>query len=256
MPSPRNLREAKAVRSGMPITELDSGALREWERIASHIGAERSRAKPERQWRVRLLGRTAWALGVAVLPFVALVRVAVFLYARAGYPTGLALAAGAACTAAIVTGYAAWAWHRLTGRLELGLLARRVAIPLVLAYCGYTLLYLSSTHAKSPDVRHYYSTVHPLLRVALSTLILVDRNLVVTDLARRPEDYRTMRLPANDGSLHFVQADGYAHAADLRTEGRNAIKNRLVQAYFWAMGFRTLRHVGTADHLHVELPVH
>jgi hypothetical protein len=28
-----------------------------------------------------------------------------------------------------------------------------------------------------------------------------------------------------------------------------------VQLYFWSMGFSTLRHVGTADHLHVELPL-
>jgi hypothetical protein len=26
-----------------------------------------------------------------------------------------------------------------------------------------------------------------------------------------------------------------------------------VQFYFWLMGFDTRRHVGTADHLHVEL---
>jgi len=25
--------------------------------------------------------------------------------------------------------------------------------------------------------------------------------------------------------------------------------------YFWSMGFATLRHVGTGDHLHVELPL-
>jgi len=26
-----------------------------------------------------------------------------------------------------------------------------------------------------------------------------------------------------------------------------------VQVYFWGMGFNTLRHVGTADHLHVDV---
>src|SRR2546425_12972534 len=64
-----------------------------------------------------------------------------------------------------------------------------------------------------------------------------------------------MGLAPNDGSLHYVQRDGYAHAADLRTAGRGELKNRLVQAYFWSMGFATLRDVGTGDHLHVELPV-
>jgi len=56
--------------------------------------------------------------------------------------------------------------------------------------------------------------------------------------------------------LHYPQPDGYVHAIDLRTAGRGFVRNRLVQAYFWSMGFVTLRHVGTADHLHVELPVH
>ena len=125
----------------------------------------------------------------------------------------------------------------------------------MVAYCGYALIYLSSGNAKSDRVRAYYTSLHPLLRVALSTWILVDRDLLITDLTRRPADYPAMGLPVSDGSLHYVQRDGYAHAVDLRTEGRSGVKNRVVQAYFWSMGFATLRHLGTADHLHVELPV-
>jgi len=104
-------------------------------------------------------------------------------------------------------------------------------------------------------VRAYYGSLHPLLRVALSTLILADRDLVVTDLARSPEAYAGMGLAPNDGSLHYVQRDGYTHAADLRTAGRSELKNALVRVSFWSMGFATLRHMGTGDHLHVELPV-
>jgi hypothetical protein len=181
--------------------------------------------------------------------------VAVFLYQHEGWPTAFALAGGVACTAGVVTAYGTWAWHRITGRVRLALIARRFALPLVVAYCGYTLIYLSSANAKSERVRAYYASLHPLLRVALSTLILVDRDAVITDLARRPEDYQAMGLPPNDGSLHYVQSDGYAHAADLRTAGRGMVKNRLIQLYFWSMGFETLRHMGTGDHLHVELPV-
>ena len=162
---------------------------------------------------------------------------------------------GTACTAGVVTAYAALAWHRFTGRVRLALVARRFALPLVVAYCGYALIYLSSANAKSERVQAYYTSLHPLLRVALSTLIIADRDLVVTDLARGPGDYAAMGLAPNDGSLHYVQRDGYAHAADLRTAGRGVLKNRLVQLYFWSMGFATLRHVGTGDHLHVELPL-
>jgi hypothetical protein len=190
-----------------------------------------------------------------VLPFLAFVKVAVYLYQREGWPTALALAGGIACTAAVVTAYGAWAWHRFIGRVRLALVARRFALPLVVAYCGYALIYLSSANAKSERVRAYYASLHPLLRVALSTLIIADRDVVITDLARGPEDYTAMGLAPNDGSLHYVQRDGYAHAADLRTAGRGIVKNRLVQLYFWSMGFGTLRHTGTSDHLHVELPV-
>src|SRR6185437_13878832 len=111
-------------------------------------------------------------------------------------------------------------WHRVTGRARLGLVARRFALPFVVAYCGYALIYLSSANAKSERVQAYYTSLHPLLRVALPTLIIADRELVVTDLARGQVDYAAMGLATNDGSLHYVQRDGYAHAVDLRTAGR------------------------------------
>ena len=239
----------------MTIPPLDSSALREWERIAAGPGTAGPPAEHGATWPSRVVRLAAKALVVALLPFLALVKVAVFLYSHEGYSTVLALAGGTACTAVVVTAYAAWAWHRLTGRVQLAILARRFALPLVVAYCGYALIYLSSAHAKSERVRAYYASLHPLLRVALSTLILADRDLVVTDLARGPEDYAAMGLAPNDGSLHYVQRDGYAHAADLRTACRSELKNALVRVYFWGMGFTTLRHVGTGDHLHVELPV-
>ena len=239
----------------MSSPRLESRALREWERITAPPARARRHRRGLGPWATLVLRLAAKTILVALLPFFALVRVAVFLYEHEGWPTALALAGGTACTAAVVTAYGAWVWHRLTGRVRLGLVARRVALPFVVAYCAYALLYLSTANAKSERVREYYASLHPLLRVALSTLILADRDLVITDLARRPEDYTAMGLLTNDGTLHYVQHDGYAHAADLRTAGRNEIGNRLVQAYFWGMGFATLRHVGTADHLHVELPV-
>ena len=85
---------------------------------------------------------------MALLPFLVLVKVAVFLYTREGYSTVLALACGTACTAAIVTAYAALVWHHFTGRVRLALVARRFALPLVVAYCAYALIYLSTANAK------------------------------------------------------------------------------------------------------------
>ena len=68
-------------------------------------------------------------------------------------------------------------------------------------------------------------------------------------------DYTRSNLPVRDRSLHFTQRDGYVHAVDLRTNGRSWLRNSFTRAYFTLMGFHTLRHVGTADHLHVSLPV-
>jgi hypothetical protein len=155
-------------------------------------------------------------------------------------------------TIGLVTLYASWLVRTLTARPPVLLLAKWVALPLVVCYCGFSLLYLSRVNAK-PDARAYYSSVHPLLRLALSTWILVDDRLVVTDMRRAREDYAKMGLPVNETSLHYRQADGWVHAVDLRTADRGWFRNRLVQLYFWGMGFNTLRHVGTADHLHVDL---
>ena len=76
---------------------------------------------------------------------------------------------------------------------------------------------------------------------------------MVTDALRQPVDYSNMGLPTLDNSLHFVQHDGFVHAVDLRTIGRTEWRNALMIGYFRLMGLKTLRHVGTADHLHVSL---
>jgi len=57
----------------------------------------------------------------------------------------------------------------------------------------------------------------------------------------------------NGRSKHYEQPDGWVHAVDLRTKSNGEIRNRAVQLYFEVMGFSTLRHVGTADHLHVQM---
>jgi len=192
---------------------------------------------------------------IVALPFVVLVRLSVFYYLKVGLAPWSAIAAGALFALLLVAGYAAWISHRLTGRARYTTMMKWVALPLVVGWCGYALLSIKSANAKTDDVRAYYTGVHPILRVALSTVILFDSRLVATDFARRPTDYSRMRLPVYDRTLHYVQSDGWVHAVDLRTNGRSEVKNLAVQAYFWVMGFDTLRHVGTADHLHVELPL-
>lgn len=191
---------------------------------------------------------------VVALPFVVYVRSSVFLYAHAT-PPWLAVTLGALLTTGVVAGYAAWLSRRACGRARLSAMARWILVPVAAAWCGYAVLYLARVNAKSDAVRQYYSAVHPVLRVALATAILVDQDMVVTDMRRVPEDYARMRLPANDRTKHYRQPNGWVHAVDLRTRERGELRNRAVQLYFWMMGFDTLRHVGTADHLHVQLQV-
>jgi len=191
---------------------------------------------------------------VLLLPFAALLRVATFLYVERDVATWTAVGAGVVAASVVVTAYAAYVWKKLTGRVRIRVVAQRVAFPLVLLYCLYGLLYLSAENVKDIQERAYFGSLHPLLRLSLSTVVLVDRDIVVTDIGRTPEDYRAMGLEAQEVSLHYPQDDGFVHAVDLRTAGRGPVRNWLTNTYFRALGFHTLRHVGTADHLHVSLP--
>jgi hypothetical protein len=178
----------------------------------------------------------------------------VYLHAERGVSAWLALAAGVLVTAAIVTAYGVRVAGKLKGGPPVKAVALRFALPLVSFYALYCVLYLSSAHFKSPAERSYYRTIHPLLRMALATGVLVDRRAVITDVARTPDDYARMGLPVQHGSLHLPQRDGYVRAVDVRTAGRSWVRNTAAVVYFRVMGFQTLRHVGTADHLHVSLP--
>ena len=75
----------------------------------------------------------------------------------------------------------------------------------------------------------------------------------MTDANRQPEDYRKMGLKSKKNSLHYQQSNGFVHAFDVRTKNRSWLRNGLLQLYFKAMGFNTLRHGGTGDHLHISL---
>jgi len=231
------------------LAKLRREATREWQR------KRKEKPPAPKDWRLlgaALLQGLLRLVAIVALPFVVLVRGAVFFYEYGNAPSWIALLVAALLTIGLVTLYASWLVRSFAGRPPVLLLAKWVALPLVVFYCGFSLLYLSRVNAK-PDVGAYYRMVHPLLRLALSTWLLVDDKLVVTDMRRAREDYARMGLPVNETSLHYRQADGWVHAVDLRTANRGWFRNRLVQLYFWGMGFNTLRHVGTADHLHVDL---
>jgi len=190
---------------------------------------------------------------LAVLPFIVLIRGGVFAYSAWGVGTWPALILAALTTAFLLGAYAWLVGHRLGAGQGLQRLFTRGAMGVGVAYVIYTLVFVASANVKSEAVRAEYRSLHPLLRVASSALVLVDPASVITDAGRTPEDYWLMGLPPNEASLHFEQDDGFVHALDLRTSARGELRNRAVELAFWALGFHSLRHVGTADHLHVSL---
>ena len=204
-----------------------------------------------RRWSVRLLLLT----GALVLPSLVMVRASVEYYRRWG-GDGWAAVGAAALTTTVVWIVYAWVVRvRVQGRFTVPRAVIGTIAAAVLVYVVYLLVYLSSANAKTPQVRDEFTAVHPVLRVTLSTILLVDRGALVTDAARTIEDYDRWGLPRAESSLHFEQSDGFVHAFDLRTRGRPEVWNHVVAVYFQLAGLRTLRHVGTADHLHVSLPV-
>ena len=188
------------------------------------------------------------------LPFFLLVRGSVLSHRILGTHGWVSVGFGASLATLGLAVLAAWLWRRLTGRDRFLVIARNVALPGVAIFCLYSLGWLSSLNAKSPEIHDLYGELHPSLRLAIGTVILVDPDVVITEIERMPSDYRRMGLSPVDRSLHFAQPDGWIHAVDLRTRGRNDLHNGLSRLYFRVMGFRALRHGGTGDHLHVALP--
>lgn len=201
-----------------------------------------------------VLGLGKFAL-ILALPFLVYVRFAVGLYSDGGLSPAMSVVGAGMVTAALLAGYATWLSRRFKGKARTESILRWVAIPSLVAWATYSLFHLASANAKSDEVRREYRLLHPVLRIAVATAIMGDGDLVLTDSRRVASDYTRMGLRINDRTKHYEQKNGWVHAVDLRTNGRSEIRNRALQTYFAVMGFQTLRHVGTADHLHIQLAV-
>lgn len=188
-------------------------------------------------------------------PFVVLVRISIYMYSNYQLNSWLALTTGVAVTILLLIGYGLFLAFRYGKGTWVNKQLTQGIVILVMSYTLYGLFYYSSLNTKTDEIRSYYRSLHPIIRVALSTTTLADNNLLITDIRRKPEDYVRMGLPENQRSLHYVQSNGYVHAVDLRTRGRTEWKNKLTRLTINIIGLKTIRHVGTADHLHVYLPL-
>jgi len=187
------------------------------------------------------------------LPFICFVRGAVYLYEQQAYGSWMAILGAAGITTFLLIVYMIFFYGSLTGKV--GSLKKKLmlALILVLGYGIHALYFFSEQNAKHTAVQKEFTSLHPILRLSISTIIHLDDGLIMTDANRQPEDYRKMGLKSKKNSLHYKQKNGFVHAFDVRTKNRSWVRNGLLQFYFKAMGFNTLRHGGTGDHLHISL---
>ncbi len=205
----------------------------------------------------RFIYKVFFFLVLLILPFVILLRTASYLHVNYSLSPWSCIALSTFATAILMFLYFTFFYGKLTGRVgDLGALKRRfvIAILLVIIYAIQGLVLMNNKNLKSPELRTEVLGLHPILRLSLSTLVSIDNDLVITDATRNTADYKNMGLKTNERSLHYKQkSTGFAHAVDLRTKGKAEWKNVLINIYFRSLGFNTLRHKGTADHLHVSL---
>ena len=207
----------------------------------------------------RFLVEVLKILTILIFPFVLLIRGAVAFHSQFSLSPYLAISGGILVTALLVFLYFNIVYSHWTGKFGSGAAIKRrglLSIAITLVYALHGIFYLSSGNLKNSEVKEEINKVHPILRLSVSTVIYLDKELIITDGKRLPEDYSRMGLKKKSHSLHYKQNNGYAHALDLRTNNRSEIRNFLLRNYFRMMGFRTLRHLGTADHLHISLVSH
>lgn len=254
-----------------PVKDIEA-ALRDMEVLAKGSGGDARESSEPKQKKERVqkvetkrprkrvnpitwLFRTLFSLVILiVLPFLLLIRLTVYLHTSEALNIWLALAASIGATTLLLLIYGAIVQKRFTGSWNISKRKIQFFLVVVLLYSGYSLMYISGSNVKSGEVSSAYLSLHPTLRLATSTLVLIDQELVVTDMGRTPEDYVKMGLPVRESSLHYKQESGFVEAVDIRTNGKPEWVNLLVRGYYQSMGFNTLRHVGTADHLHVSVP--
>ena len=193
-------------------------------------------------------------LGMGIIPFFILIKTAVILNVSKDINGWVSLLGGILASTFLIGLYVLFLFRNVKNKKLISQFGFGGVAALVGGFCIYGLLYLSSVNAKTEDVREVYRSLHPILRVAVATTTLAEKDLVITDIKRTKEDYISWGLSPAESSMHYEQEDGFVHAIDLRTIGHSELRNTTLEWSLRAMGLKIIRHVGTADHLHVALP--
>ena len=238
----------------MALEDIDK-ALREIEGMARPSSAKkRSKKSPDGSLFEGFFRKILLGVFLLVVPFAVLLRGSTYAYQEMAWGSWASLLIGLLAAILVVALYLLLLGKKVGIKKSIFKYSLMASGLLVGVFVIYSMLFVSASNLKSTNLKNTYTELHPLLRISVSTMILVDKESIITDIGRRPADYDKMGLPRLENSLHFAQSNGFVHAIDFRTNGRGALRNKLVEWYFKILGFRTLRHVGTADHLHISLP--
>ena len=137
------------------------------------------------------------AVFLLVLPFITLIRGAVFIHEQYNSWPIFSIMGGILASALLIFFYITFIQAQFTGKLgDPQSLKRRywAALVLILVYCIPGLLFLSAANAKHEAVQKEFTSLHPVLRLSISTLVFLDKKVLLTDASRLPEDYHKMGL--------------------------------------------------------------
>ncbi|MBO6794072.1 MAG: hypothetical protein JJ895_09180 [Balneolaceae bacterium] len=221
----------------------------------SSISSKPSTKQKRRSIGYYLTGFLFMAVSLVILPFFILIRTAVHLNISEQWNAWGALLGGTGVCILFLSLLFFFVFRKVKNKKLMAKLCVSSISMLVGGFIIYGLLYLNSVNAKSDEIRDVYRSLHPILRVAVTSTTLADNELVITDISRTQDDYIAMGLTPLQSSMHYEQETGFVHAIDLRTIGHSEIRNVSLEWGLNLLGFKTIRHVGTADHLHVALPL-
>src|SRR6056297_2128562 len=165
------------------------------ESSSTNTPGHKAKRRSWKRWIILLALALGTILFLVAFPFFVLVRFSVYLTLTHGLGAWSSLSGGILATIGLLCIYLILISFRVPNKnLMMKLGGMGISI-MVLGYSLFSLFYLSAVNAKSEDVQSVYRSMHPILRVAVSTVTLADNDLVITGIERIEEDYASQDGP-------------------------------------------------------------